>query len=706
MIQEQIDRGEDQVDIDRELDLSREFPPPSFEAWKQAVVESLKGADYDKVMTTRTYEGITLHPIYRREDIEGLPAKDSDPGQAPFLRGCDAEGYTLNGWLVAQLQEQPSLEKLNRQLLDELQRGLNCINLKLHPDTRNGRLPRAGRGVPLSHLEDIKALLKGVYLDAVPVFMFADEGVVMQLGLLNAYAKSIGMPVRELSGCFGFDPIATAFRAGKDAPGSRSLNLAAQMTKWAELKAPRLKTLLLDASAYELAGASAVQELGIALATAAWLFNSLLDKGFSIDQIASRCVLKLSLGSNFFMEMAKVRTARMLWSELARAFGADEDSQRVHIHGVTAGFNKTGYDRYANLLRTSTEAFSGVIGGVDSLEVAAFDSLVSDPDDFSKRLARNQQLILAEEAHFTKVIDPAGGCYYIEKICSELADKAWRYMQSIEAEDGILPYLKSGKLASDLSAMAQQRVDAVHKRRDVVVGVNMFADPAERLPELKNADNGWLEEAADRLRILKQGVSGDLANSLGLLSNDLDNDFLIDMIADAWLHNADIGQISSALGLTGDYHDPEPQYAVKHLEALRTRVLSHPGGKDILLLNMGTLAEYKARADFSLGFLQTAGFKLANPNGFGSVDEALAAVKKDRPQAVCICSTDDNYVKLVPQLCSALKALPEKPVVILAGYPADKVEEYKTAGVDIFIHLRANLYDTLLELAGLMGVGK
>ncbi|MDZ4181292.1 MAG: acyl-CoA mutase large subunit family protein, partial [Candidatus Cloacimonadaceae bacterium] len=522
---------------DVELNLLSEFPPHSFAEWKKAVEDTLKGADFDKAMKTRTYEGITLEPIYRREDIANLGYLEALPGSAPYQRGSRPDGYTSEPWLIAQLQDNPDLDKLNEELLDELYRGLNCVNLRIHPDTMNGTLPQSAheRGVALSCLSDIGTMLKGVMLDAVPVFAFGNENIILQLALLNAYAKSTGVQIRTLSGAFAFDPLAQMYRDKAYDP-KLAMRTARQLSVWAERKAPKVKTLLIDSSVYADDGANAVQELGAALSSAVYTIDALIETGLSIEQIAPRFVLKLALGSNFYMEIAKVRTARMLWAELIKAYGGGETAQKIWIHGVTGSFNKTRYDIYVNILRSATEGFAAVIGGIDSLEIAPFDANLRAQEEFSKRIARNQQIILGEEAHFSKVVDPAGGCYYIEALGAELAQKAWSYMQEIESSGGMLAHIAEGKLQQEIAAIAKERVDNVDKRRDIIVGVNMYADPAEKPLMAGSPDHAWLEQAKDRKE--KNLADSGLPESLSYLRENPDNDLLVDMIADAWVHNA------------------------------------------------------------------------------------------------------------------------------------------------------------------------
>ena len=695
-----------------ELGLSKDFPPPAYEEWKKAVEDSLKGADFDKAMHTRTYEGITLKPIYRSEDTASLPFTTALPGQAPFVRGSQADGYTLSGWVLAQSQIEPDLEKLNKGLLDELNRGLNCVNLALHPSTLAGRIPSANdacsSGVALSHIEDIKTALKGVVLSAVPVVILGNETAIIQLGLLNAYAKSMGMPLRDLKGCVSFDPIAPHFSKGIAAQKlSTDLDTLFQMTAWADLKAPGMHTLLLDGAHYADHGASATQELAYVLSSAVAVIDHLLDKGLSIEQVAAKFVVKLCLGSNLFMEIAKVRAMRMLWAELIKAYNGSEDARKVWIHGVTSKYNKSEYDAWVNILRSSTESFAGVIGGVDSLEVLPYDAVFNNPDEFSRRVARNQHLILAEEAHLHKVVDPAGGCWYIESITNELAGLAWKRMQEIEATGGFVAAMNSLEISREVEAVASARIKNINTRKDVMVGVNMYADPSEKPIAKHSVDPQWLDGAMRRYAQHKKTRNGGLNDSLQLLSDDPGNVFIVDMICDAFLHGGDIEQVVKALGIKNVTPPTlDTPRAAAHFEALRTAVIKHKetANTGIFLMNMGSLAQHKARADFSLGFFQAGSFDVVNPTGFETVQDALAAWRKDRSPAVCICSTDDTYPELVPAICAGLKAEPRPPVIILAGYPQDMVDSYRAAGVLHFIHIRANVFDTLKDIAAQMGV--
>jgi len=271
------------------------------------------------------------------------------------------------------------------------------------------------------------------------------------------------------------------------------------------------------------------------------------------------------------------------------------------------------------------------------------------PDEFSNRLARNQQIILKEEAHFDKVLDPAGGCYYVEWLTNELAKKAWKLMQEIEGRDGMLQCLIKGEIHNSIEPIAREELEAVNKRKNIFVGINMFANPEEKLPTPKKDDKPAAKE--DKAFVLKEGAL--------------------------------------------------PKHrAVEEIENLRMQIEASQTNKKVFLLNMGTLAEYKARADFALNFFPVGGLEVIYPDGFKTVEAAVTAAAKSGANAFCICSTDENYVSLVPEICSRMK----DKILILAGYPTDKIEDYKQAGINYFIHLKADVTATLRDLAKQMGV--
>jgi methylmalonyl-CoA mutase len=626
------------VETKEHLNLNKDFPLPDMAEWKKMVIESLKGGDYDKLMHTRTYEGISLKPIYNPEDIKDISFTDAQPGSSPYQRGNDPLKKLKEGWKVAQSHANPDPQALNHELLQALNRGLSMINLRLkHSDDP--------RGIDIPDAAGFSTILQGIDLKAAPLFIQTDMADNDIFAMLEDHCAKNGIDLSELEGAIGFDPTGEFARKGAtDMPLDELWQKVLRDVQTRVGKAPKMAAFIIDGTVYEAAGASGTQELAFVLATAIGYIHGLTAAGMRIDDIAPLMAVKLSLGSNFFMEIAKIRAFRLLWAEMIRAWGGNDESQKVWIHGKTAFFNKSTYDIYVNMLRTTTEAFSGVIGGVDSLEVERFDALLTESTEFSRRIARNQQLILAEEAHFGKVIDPAGGCYFVESLTQQLAEQAWSLMQELDGQGGMVRCLREGRIHELIAPVAKARVDAAHTRKDVFVGVNMYANPDDNPPNIPQ------HEAAAGSKAVK----------------------------------LEKGALPRNRALAG-------------LEALRMNISA--AKPKVFLLTMGTISEYKARADFASGFFSVGGFEVIPGKGYTEIEDAVKAARESGAKAFCLCSTDDNYENLVAPLCKELGN-----TMILAGYPKDKIDLYSSQGIDIFIHLRANLYDTLSDLAKKLGV--
>lgn len=702
-----------------ELDIASEFPPNDWNLWKLAVEETLKGASYEKVMITKTYEGIDLKPIYRKEDIDNLPFSDSLPGQFPFIRGSKAEGNTLTGWIVAQTQSYWNAKETNRILKDELNRGLNAVNIKLDKYTKWALLPvnesYKPDGVCLYCLNDLENLLEGIHLYNVPIFIESGEILVIICGMISAYLLKTNQNPNDISGFMGFDLIAELLKDGElPFENSDIWHQIFQTTDWSVKNAPNLRTILMNGVFWANNGANAIQELTYAISSGNECIKALLDKGMKIEDLATRFQLNLSLGSNIFMEIAKIRAARLIWSELLKAYSSPENSCNIWIHGVTTDYNKTIYDPYVNILRTSTESFSGVIGGIDSLDIVPFDSRLKDPDEFSRRIARNQQLILMEEAHLNKVVDPSGGCYYIEYLTLQIAQTVWQNLQNIERSGGLYSLIESKAIHNDIRNISDQKILNACSRRDVFVGINMYANPSEQpITETGKGCHCDIKSYFESIDYIKRIDNDELHTILRKIADDKYSSQLIDYISEAFLLGATTEEISDVLFTIKDNLKAdklEPTHATKLIEDLRKDIVTYQQINKIVLsvflANIGPISQHKARADFAQGFLLPGGFYVECSEGFISLQLAIESVLLSQSQAVCICSTDETYPDIVPKLIAGIREKKPDMIFILAGYPQDSIDYYKALGIDIFIHLRANLVSTLTELAVKMGVYK
>ena len=471
---------------------------------------------------------------------------------------------------------------------------------------------------------------------------------------------------------------------------------------------PSFGAIGVDAMPYSSAGASAVEELGAAMATAAAYLREMLARGMSIDETAPLVRFRLSLDSNFFMTIAKLRAARVLWAKIVEAFGGSEEPRKIRVNAKTSVYNKTVYDPYVNMLRTATEAFSGVIGGCDSMTVSPFDEIMRKPDEFSSRIARNQQIILQEECNLTDVIDPAGGSYFVETLTKELAGKAWEFFVKIEAAGGIVKALESGMVQDAVAATAAGKKKLIDTRRSSVVGTNNYANLGEKLLEKPACEcEKIFKERAAEVSAAKSGAKVDLGSAKGAEA--------IEKLVEAAGEGAGISALSKALCHCGSAETSvKPlgiRRAVEHFEALREASADFKektgSGPKIFLATMGPLVQHKIRADFIRGFFQVGGFDVIYPNGFQTPEDAAKAFAESGAKYAVICSTDDTYPELVPPVAKAIKAAKAGSVVLLAGIPNPDFEQsYKDAGLDGSISIKSNNYETLKSMLETLGVLK
>ncbi|MEA4960069.1 methylmalonyl-CoA mutase family protein [Lutispora sp.] len=692
--------------------LFSEFERTSFDAWKEEAVKLLKGKPYEKALLTKTYEGIVLNPIYTQEDFEDISHIDAYPGFAPYVRGTKADGYIAKPWDICQEIDAGHPEAFNEILLHDLYRGQTAIGIVLDKASRigvdpdeGGDLPIGNRGLSLSTLEDVEILLDKIVLEILPIYVNTGANPLPLISLLGGYMKKNHIDYYKLNGCIGADPLGELAKEGS-LPLSlgRAYDLMAQHTSWAALNAPALRTILVESSAYHEGGCDAVQELAYSIATGAEYIKEMLERDMNIDQVAPKMAFGFSLGSNFFMEIAKIRAARMLWCQIVRAYGGNKESQKMFIHAKTSSWTKTVYDPYVNMLRNASEAFSGAIAGVDSMHVASFDEAVRESDEFSRRISRNVQNILQDECHFTQPIDPAGGSWYIEALTRQVAEKAWSLFQKISGSGGIYEALKAGTLQKVIEDKYEEKFTAMSKRTHVWVGTNMYPNLSEEKLTPRSIDYSRFRKKRIQ-EVQDYRLSKDMFMLLdALIQLNMSDIELVDNGIEAVLAGATLGDISEITSdgvVHAEHIKPvKRQRGAERFEHLRMRSeeirKSHEDALKVFLFNMGPIPQHKARADFSAGFFETGGFEVLKNNGFESIDEAVEAALESKASIGIICSTDDTYSELVPAIAQKVKALKPEFRLIVAGKPAKELEpEYRAAGVDDFIFLGANCYDIL-----------
>jgi len=700
--------------------LLTEFPVPSYEDWHKLVEAELKGAPFDKKMFTSTPEGITLRPLYRAEDTTTLPHTGSLPGFAPFVRGTRASGFVGEPWAVAQEIAEASPEEFNVAALNSVDRGLNALNMVLDQATRNGNDPDfagpeevGAGGLSIASLADLERALSGLDLAKTSLFIRTGASALPFAALLAARCRRQKKNVAVLRGCVEMDPLGVLAHAGK-LPQSLAgaYREMAALTGWAAQNAPRLQTICIHGRPWHDAGGNSVQELAFTLATALDYFRELNQHGLDVNTVATQTRLAVSVGSNFFMEIAKLRALRMLWSRLVSSLGGDEAAQMATLHVRTGLWNKTVCDPYNNLLRTTIEAFAGVLGGADSLQVGAFDETIRSADEFSRRIARNTQIILQKECLLTHVVDPAGGSWYVESLTAELAQRAWGLFQEVEKMGGMAAALRAGFPQQKTAACASERIKAVNRRRDSIVGVNQYANPKEKpLTSQPTDPEHFQSRRAQQISTLRTSL--DDADNAAVLKDlaqlvAADGAGLFEAAITAAERGATLGELTRSLRI----HDGTPEVitpvclsrAAASLEDLRAAMNRQAERAKVFLCNMGSLKEHKGRADFSRGFFSAGGFDVLSPAGFKTPADAATAFSQSGARVAVICSTDDNYPALVPALVPQLKSAVPDALVVLAGYPTEQIAVHKQSGVNEFIHIRADLMETLRLIQLQLGI--
>ena len=704
-----LKQAEQQMDFpDVPLD---EFTPPTYEEWKAACEALLKGAPFDKKMYTKTYEGITFDPMYTRLGTQDILPKGSFPGMDDFLRGARINGYVSDPWGIAQPCDE-TLPKDNNELLKhEVDKGSTVYNVRVDSATlQNQDVKDAAavgdEGCSITTIEDMHQVLDGLKLEEHPLYVYGGASALPLLSLAIAALKASGKSPKKLRGFIGGNPIGQLVRQGKGlAPLVQLYDEMAECARWAVKNAPELRTVMVRDDVFSRGGCNDVQDMAYTLAMAVAYIRAMMERGLTINEAAGQIFFGFSMGANFFMQIAKMRAVRPIWANIIKAFGGDTEAQRMHVHGRPALFFKTVYDPYVNMLRNTTEMFSGVVGGVDSYENETFDEPIRKGDEFSRRIARNVQIILQEEFGMLKPIDPDGGSWAVETLTKQIKEKIWAEFQVIESKGGIVKALEEGYPQAQIEAVLADRFKKLEFRKDRIVGNNMYPNMTEELIE---------KRPEDTVALKKQRVA-DVQSYL----DDVDDKFKQDKVkelqkaapgavVDAAISAAEAGatlaDIRTALGKGGAVESiktVEPHRWSERYEALRMVTedykKAHNGDNvKVFLANMGPIPQHKARADFSMTFLQVGAFNVEVNNGFKTADEAAAAAKESGADVAVICSTDKTYPEIVPELAPKLKAALPKAMIYLAGAAPKEMEPvYKQAGVDDFISVKANCYKIL-----------
>lgn len=650
---------EDKGQSERLLDV---FLPVTTEEWEAVIREDLKGADYDKKLVWRTLEGFTVQPYYREEDLEKLPKTDGNPGMYPYTRGNRSDG---NGWLIRQDIDVDDFSAANRLALDYMSRGADSIAYVLDPHREVTK-------------EDFKTLLRGVDLASKEVnFVNPGRGDLLLPALGEALVE-LGVDAKGVRGSVGFSQTEWLARKGRLCPNHGG---PAKRTRDAVMfhKAyPGIQTLAVDGRIFHNSGATAVQELAYALAQAAQLLDWATSEGIEASETATAIRFNFSVGTLYFMEIAKFRAARYLWTKVLEGYGVQaHDRMKMIAHAETSRFNQTVYDPYINLLRAATEGMSSVLAGVHSLTVLPFDTPYEKPGEFSTRMARNAQLLLREESYFDKVVDPAGGSYYVSVLTDSLARAAWNLFLEVQRDGGYVEAMQRGAIQKAVADLAATRRKRYATRKDTLLGTNQFPNFTEHLePNVIAAAKAMGGDT----------YAGGGAPSGGAVAVGL------------------AGSESSGCS-HGGARTAEPLHpfrGAEELESLRMDTDRAEHRPVAFMLAIGNLAMRRARAQFSCNFFACAGFEVIDNVGFETIDEGLAAARGKGADIIVLCSSDDEYLELGKE---AFPKIGPREVFVVAGAPACQ-GELEALGVRHFISVKSNLLDTLKLFQRELGVVK
>ena len=677
--------------------LLTEFPEHTYDQWHAAAEALLKGAPFEKALVSKTHEDITIQPIYRRDDIVGLEHLKHFPGSDSLVRGSRSGGFLSAGWEVSQELKAADPAALNALVHQGLNGGQSELNIVVgcgQPTCCNG-------GSNIGNADDVKTALSGVAVDAISTYWQCGPSAVPIAALVIAAADQLGVPASKLRGGIENDPFAELVVKGKL---KQSLKLRfdhmAALTDYAAKNAPGLRTISVKGDVYHNAGATSTQELGYITATLVSYIEEMKTRGHAPETVLPHIRIRIAVGSDYFMEIAKIRAIRWLWSKVASTYGVE--NAPVHIHASTSKWNKTTYDAHTNMLRVTSEAFAAVVGGVDSLHIGPFDEIAGHTDEFSRRIARNLHIILREECGLDQVIDPAGGSTYIEWLTDQIASKSWGIFQDIEKQGGMLACLQNGTVQQSVEAVCKAKFKNIRIRKEKIVGANMY-------PDLKGKK---LEINAPECTA-GQPVSGAPAPEKLDLTVTADASLIEQAIAAA-KNGASKASLYVSSGLTNPEGaievTPLPQRrAAEEYEALRdaSAAFATKNGAPpaIIQLNMGPSGRYRLRADWTASFFEAAGFAIEGAKDFDNNDAAIAALFSSKANIAVITSDDATYAETVAPLAAAVKAAKPDVTLLVAGAPGENEAAWRAAGVDNFVNVRSNNYELneqLLKTAGVL----
>ncbi len=618
---------------EKEAKLFADFKPVTTDEWEAKIIADLKGKDYERALVWKTFEGFGVRPYYRQENLAGKEYLESLPGEFPFVRG---NNKTSNDWLIRQNIFVNNFEEANKKALTILGKGVTSLGF-LFSDCCSV--------TP----ENLATLLKDICLEAAEVNLVCSTDECNCSELFVDYVLAGKWENKNVVASTAIDPIGTFVLKGVIADDAISkLKPVIEKAK----AVPNFRTVAVHGKFFANSGSSIVQELAFSLAQGAEYLSQLTEAGVSIDDFAKAIKFNLGVGNNYFMEIAKLRAGRLLWSKIVEAYGPGcKCAAKMIIHSETNRFNLTIYDPYVNMLRTQTEAMSAVLGGAHSVTVLPFNAVYEETTEFSERIARNQQILLKEESHLDKIADPSAGSYYIESLTGSIADQAWKLFLEVQGKGGFIAAFKEGFIQSEINAMAAERNKRYAQRRENILGTNQFPNFNEQL---------------------KAGFDGSLFEAI------------------------DLTEAGATVETLKPYRGSQAFEALRYTTDMYSLKVKRPVA---FMLTIGNLAFRKARAQFSCNFFAVAGFTVIDNNGFKTADEGVAAAKAAGADLVVLCSSDDEYAEIAPKVAELL----EEEILVVAGDPACRAE-LEEKGIADFIHVKSNILEELKGYQSKLGI--
>jgi methylmalonyl-CoA mutase len=598
--------------------LFSDFPEITTRMWEEKIRSDLKGDDYNKKLVWNSDEGIPIKPFYRQEDIEALDYLEG-------IGNLKNQSDTPNGWLICQqLTPGKKLEKTNKRIKAALKGGAQAIRIQLGE-------------ARLSEVPVLEQLFDGISLQEAELHFGGCPSADALYSSLCTVASHKGSEYSELKGCLGADPLGKMAETGIPIASFENLG---KLVKKVKESSPEMKVIEVHGSLIQNASSNLVDELAFSMAMASEYMAILTDRG--IDPLTAQEALLLYLGSgpNYFMEIAKLRAARILWVKIAEAYGVETSKARIRIHSVSSQWNMTLYDPHVNMLRGTTEAMSSILGGADLVNVLPYDYPNGKGSAFSDRIARNVQIILREEAYFDQVGDPASGSYYIESLTDSLAEKAWDLFCEVESMGGFRKAFAAGWIQDKALASRKKKTDRASSGRGRILGTNAYPN----FHELN------LHQLIASPKIAEMDMTGSTLRPL------------------------------QAFRLSWPF------------EKLRLETERSKRRPRVLLFKYGNPVWMTARATFAANFFACAGYEIVDPSPFKTLNEGLSSACSGNFDIVVLCSSNDVYSRTAPAIQKALSGI---SIVVIAGYPADNIDELKKAGLEHFIHRESNVLQTL-----------